>query len=137
MHPLEYLAQFILMLLVFLGAMPALGGSLIHYGLERSKIDRGITRWRAIKIFLAAAGCAYVLVVMLGWVVPGLTGSGVIVAACIIAVVEVPVICYQLRPSTTHLAAIVVVAVLLTNAAGYAVAWGLSRAANVEISAER
>jgi hypothetical protein len=137
MHPIEYLAQFILMLLLFLGAMPVLGGCLIHYGMERGKIDRGITLWRTVKIFLVAAGCAYVLVIMLGWVVPGLTGLGVIVAACIIAVVEVPVICYQLRPYTKHLAAVVVVAVLVTNATGYAVAWGLSRAANVVISAER
>ena len=114
----ESLMQLALLAGIFCVLMPMVGGSLLHHGLQRVRVDQPLAL--CLKVFFGATGTAYLIMMGVGRMLPEPGKlTGILFTAGIVVVVELAFIALLLRKGTRAALLVEAAVVLLTNTIGY------------------
>jgi hypothetical protein len=119
MSPFESLLRLFFAMILFCGVMPLAGGNLLCKGLQLGKFSERSLPF-CVRVFFAAAGSAYLLMMIIGQVVPQQgTLAGLVLGASVVVLVELLLIAALVRKFTARILLIETAAVVMTNAAGF------------------
>jgi hypothetical protein len=115
----EGLLQLLLLIILFCGLMPTLGGCLLYQALRKYNIA-DVPLSKCMTAFFSATGVAYLLMMLLrGWL-PDVGGmEGVVMGCLLVVLVELALIGVMLKKFTPSVFLIEAGAVFVTNLLGY------------------
>jgi hypothetical protein len=119
MSPFESLLQLFLLMILFCGLMPLLGGGLLYQGLQKYNVT-DVPLSKCMTVFCCATGAAYLLMMILGRVLPEAASvAGIAMGCLLIVLVEFALVGLMLKKFTSNAVLIEGGAVLVTNLVGY------------------
>jgi hypothetical protein len=125
MSPGHALLNLFLVCLLFCGLMPLAGGALLYQGFQKYNVPDLPLR-RCISFFFAAAGVAYLLMLLVGRFLPEAGNvAGMALAGAVVVAMELALIVVLVRKFTTVAILVEASAVIATNLAGYALSASL------------
>ena len=119
MTPTEAVLQLLLLIIVFCGLMPSLGGSLLYRTFRKYNVA-DVPLSRCMTAFFSATGVAYLLMMFLrGWLPDVTSVTGIVMACLLVVLVELALIGVMLKKFNAIVLLIEAGAVVVTNLIGY------------------
>jgi hypothetical protein len=115
----EALLQLLLLIILFCGLMPALGGGLLYQTFRKYNIA-DVPLPKCMTAFFSAAGVAYLLMMVLrGWLPEVDTLAGVVLGCFLVVLVELALIGAMLKRFSAIVLVVEAGTVVITNLVGY------------------